>query len=114
MSLTPSATPLSRSAILTFRGLPSPPVVSTIFPAWVQLVKVSETVLSALGWSLPLPLARTLEARPDAVFAASAGALPTSGGAGASAGLMGGGGGSTGRGGTWTWDAADAGGSTLA
>ena len=37
---------------------------------------------SAPGWSLPVPLVTTLEARPEAVFFASAGAWATSGGAG--------------------------------
>src|SRR4051812_12414970 len=40
------------------------------------------TTSSLAGWSVPLPFAMTLVARPDAVLIASAGGAATSGGAG--------------------------------
>ncbi len=63
-------------------GLPRETELSNIFPSVVHPVYCTVTMSSAAGCCVPVPGVSTLDARPEAVFTASAGGAATSGGGG--------------------------------
>src|SRR6188508_722325 len=78
----PSLNPGMTRATPNVAGLPLATELSNILPSVVQPVYSTVTRSSLVGCSLLVDGVRTLVARPDAVFVASAGGAATSGGAG--------------------------------
>src|SRR6185437_13750042 len=96
MSCSPSDQPLMTPSSGNRAGSPVGTELSNVFPAGVQPVYSTVTRSWGPGWLVPLPLTRTLKARPLAIFLASAGGAATSGGAPGAAGGGAGGSGSIG------------------